>query len=357
MEDLSKILLHFVHMMLKPLLEKSGLSSILQMFGMAPPPPAPTPTSAHTPTTPTLTNVANPTSVAEAANKAVKGTAKSPDGKPVIGFIDVGHTLIATEIIADKTGKLVEQLISQERLNSLTYKELKEGLAKKVGEAGAITLTPGNDPGAIYNINGKKFTEAEMNFHQAISAADEFRKSGVKPFVYVRSKEDLTERAAAATKERADIFVSIHYNAFNKQANGMEIFFRDGNSDGKKLAETILTSVKEKAPDINIRGAKDVSKTQHSDLAVLKGNQNIPSILVEGGFLDNSTDQKIWIKDGLPNEITLSMFAQAISKGAQKTLEGKGYNFNETSHSQTVPTNSPPLKTPTVEIKTAQVSR
>ena len=137
----------------------------------------------------------------------------------------------------------------------------------------------------------------------------------------------------------------------------MEIFFRDGNSDGEKLAETILTSVKEKAPDINIRGAKDVSKTQHSDLAVLKGNQNIPSILVEGGFLDNSKDQAIWIKDGLPNERTLSMFSQAISKGAQKTLEGKGYNFNETSPSQTVPTNSPPLKTPPVEIKTAQVSR
>lgn len=196
MENFWKNLQPIIEMFFKQFLGNNGFGSILQLFGMDPvpsaePPPAPTTNEEKKPApTPTLTNVANPTSVAEAANKAVKGTAKSPDGKPVVGFIDVGHTLIATEIIADKTGKLVEQPMSQERLNSLTYKELKEGLAKKSGEAGAITLTPGHDPGAIYDIpnNNKisgdtdkskhpKVSESLIVFHQAIELADKMRLS------------------------------------------------------------------------------------------------------------------------------------------------------------------------------------
>jgi N-acetylmuramoyl-L-alanine amidase len=115
----------------------------------------------------------------------------------------------------------------------------------------------------------------------------------------------LAKRCAAANNGKADVFVSIHFNCFNGQASGTEVCVTTGA--GKKIAAPVLEEIVK-------LGFKNRGIKERDDLYVLN-HTAMPAILVEGFFVDSSTDCAIF------NRIGADAIASAIVKGLTgKTL-------------------------------------
>jgi len=103
----------------------------------------------------------------------------------------------------------------------------------------------------------------------------------------------LQQRCSRANASKIDIFVSIHFNAFNGFANGTEIFAISDKS--RTIAKSVLDEII-KMGFFN-RGVKN-----GSHLYVLK-NTNMPGILVECCFLDSEKDMKLFDSEAMANAI------------------------------------------------------
>lgn len=94
----------------------------------------------------------------------------------------------------------------------------------------------------------------------------------------------LIQRVAIANTNKAELFLSIHFNAFNKKASGTECF---AISDiGEAYASKIVAEIS-KLGFIN-RGVKDGSR-----LYVVRETK-MPAILIECCFCDSPTDMEMY---------------------------------------------------------------
>ncbi|HLB52483.1 MAG TPA: N-acetylmuramoyl-L-alanine amidase [Chlamydiales bacterium] len=99
----------------------------------------------------------------------------------------------------------------------------------------------------------------------------------------------LQRRVEIARQAGSQAFVSLHFNsAKNPTAQGIEIFFHDGDekarsSASKRLAETVLSRL--------------IRRTSAQSRGVKRGNffvireTKMPAILIEGGFISNPTER------------------------------------------------------------------
>ena len=162
----------------------------------------------------------------------------------------------------------------------------------------------GNDSGAV-GIDGA--LEKTVNLEMALKVEKLLKNQGLD--VRLTRKDDRTlslkERVDLANNWSADCFVSIHCNAFNKEAKGVETYsLNDKTSDlAKDIQEEIL---KTGAYTLN-RGVKT------ANFYVLR-NTKMRACLVELGFIDNFDDIKIMTEKD--DEI-----ATAIAKGICKFLK------------------------------------
>ena len=97
----------------------------------------------------------------------------------------------------------------------------------------------------------------------------------------------------------ADIFVSLHCNAFNTQARGTETLYKSFN--GQRLANDIQSQIIRSVNTVD-RGVK-----KRDDLWVLNGT-NAVAVLVEMAFIDNEQDHAILSND-------LDTIVRAIARG------------------------------------------
>ena len=185
----------------------------------------------------------------------------------------------------------------------------------------------GGDPGATAIHNGVKYIEADLNLQIAVKLKAELEKKGIDVYmtryagsglISTDTSESLRKRVAAANEINADFFVSIHHNSYTtSSAYGFEVYYSSGTpistsyintknitKDGRDLnMETTSYSTRSKANKVVIsksiaekvssevssklsmynRGAKD------SNFYVCK-NTNMPSILIENGFLTNPSE-------------------------------------------------------------------
>ncbi|BAY22756.1 cell wall hydrolase/autolysin [Calothrix sp. NIES-2100] len=109
-------------------------------------------------------------------------------------------------------------------------------------------------------------------------------------------KDSLQQRTNKANANNVNIFVSIHFNAFNNKVHGTEVFAMSNASKG--IAQSVLKEIAKLG--FATRGVKN------TPLFVLRNTQ-MPAILVECCFCDSQTDMDIFdaekmaeaIKDGL----------------------------------------------------------
>ena len=95
----------------------------------------------------------------------------------------------------------------------------------------------------------------------------------------------LTERCKTANNAKADLFISIHANAFGETwntANGWEIYHHENSTKGQALASAIY---KESVPFLGLRfrGIKPYSFT-------VLTKTNMPAVLIEHGFYTNKEE-------------------------------------------------------------------
>ena len=123
--------------------------------------------------------------------------------------------------------------------------------------------------------------------------------------------ESLASRLAAYRNAKADVFVSIHHNAFTGNwngATGVEVFVdNNATSEDMRLANCIYSRLP-RYTGLRGRGVK------RNNFYVI--NQNgIPAVLVEGGFMDGTEDYKVITSDaGQAN------YARAVAEGLVEFL-------------------------------------
>ncbi|MGD6875876.1 N-acetylmuramoyl-L-alanine amidase [Bacillus infantis] len=162
----------------------------------------------------------------------------------------------------------------------------------------------GTDPGAVSgNLNEKSIV---MEVAKRVNA--KLLSQGAK-VVMTRSGDTyptLGDRVEISQKNYAEVFVSIHANAASAAAKGAETFYdtskNDNGPESKELAAEIQKQIVALA-SMQDRGIKD------NDFYVVR-NQEIPSVLVELGFITNSQDAA-----KLASSQYQELYAEAIYRG------------------------------------------
>jgi N-acetylmuramoyl-L-alanine amidase len=175
----------------------------------------------------------------------------------------------------------------------------------------------GWEPGAMNPFNG--LSEYKLNLDTASAVADTLRKQGatVSLFSYPTNFSGPSLSGKGARAKGHDIFVSIHYNAFNNSSQGSEVFTHNSlqTRSDTKLAFSILDRVMDRvwkgAPSRN-RGVKA------ANLGVLRGASPVTeaAVLVEGFFIDHNEPAKA-IED------RRALTAQGIAEGIANYWIGK----------------------------------
>ena len=257
-------------------------------------------------------------------NKAYPGYSSGDnagfEGNVNISGISEGNRKLTVKITAnDGSVQNIERSFNIE--NDFNYKKAKLVIVDPGHE------NDGGDPGTSATHNGIRYIESNLNLQIAVKLKAELESRGIEVYmtryegsglISQDSTESLKKRVALANEKNADFFVSIHHNSFtNTSANGFEVYYSTGTpanltsiarsaitEDGRdltlerslystrsvtekvKVSKAVATEITNEASSkLNMynRGAKD------SNFYVCK-NTNMPSILVENGFLTNPTE-------------------------------------------------------------------
>ena len=171
----------------------------------------------------------------------------------------------------------------------------------------------GSDKGAV-GPNG--VTEKSVTLAVALKAEKLLTESGAKVVMTRKTDIDVASPQASDAQElqarvnktppNADIFISIHCNAFtNPKTNGMETFYFSGSPSGKKLAELLNEELLKYGGRLN-RGVKT------ANFYVLKRSR-CPASLIELAFVTNPTEENLLADDDYQNKL-----AQAISSAVNR---------------------------------------
>lgn len=113
------------------------------------------------------------------------------------------------------------------------------------------------------------------------------------------------QRASKSNRFGADVFISIHYNAFTRaSAQGLETFYYRTSRNGKRLADKFQTSIIKKGLSTKDRGVKQ------GNFYVLRRTRAV-AVLLELGFISNWEDRKIVLENK-------TAFAEAVVEGLKE---------------------------------------
>ena|SRR3972149_3524704 len=136
--------------------------------------------------------------------------------------------------------------------------------------------------------------------------------------ILTRSKDyfvPLKKRVEMANESQAELFVSIHFNSCpNKVAHGIEIYYFNSKENKKRadnsrnLAQSILPHIV-KNTNAKSRGVK------RADFCVVR-DTNMPSILIEAGFLTNPQE-----RDNIRKKSYLEKVSLGIAQGIENFIK------------------------------------
>lgn len=158
----------------------------------------------------------------------------------------------------------------------------------------------GKDPGSL-GVNGnheKDYTLAVAN--KVVALLKQYPEFQVVPTRSTDVFLELSERVAIANEQGADLFLSIHANAFPKQtAGGTETFYYNANS--KAFAQIVHKHL-QGATGFPDRGVKQTG------YYVIK-NTKMPAVLTETGFLTNPSENAQLMNPAFQDKIAKALVA------------------------------------------------
>lgn len=162
-------------------------------------------------------------------------------------------------------------------------------------------------------------TEAETNLKIALKLQNLLEQSG-SSVILTRSDEnaiydldaktlkqkkisDIHNRVKIGNESSADIFVSIHLNKIpQQQYDGWQTFYNVQNQDGQKLAVAIQNNLNKAIQKENNRVAKSID-----NIYIVK-HIEIPTTIVECGFLSNPDEEKKLLEDEYQNRLAWGIY-------------------------------------------------
>lgn len=171
-----------------------------------------------------------------------------------------------------------------------------------------IVIDPGHG-GTDTGCSRDGVMESEVNMQIANRLAGKLQGLGFETLLLREDNEtdmSLEERVERAEAEKADIFVSIHQNAYDEDVDdikGIETWYYGEEEDSRRLAELVHQGAVEKT------GAVDRGVQNEQELYVLKYT-SMPACLIETAFLSSRSDRSNIVTGDYQDKI-----AEGIAQG------------------------------------------
>lgn len=234
-------------------------------------------------TTPVTTTTTSPTTTTEAPPATEPPTVVSPfdsltyseANEDIFIFLDAGHGWADPGVPVDENGVICThrtecECIKEKDINLAITQKIKFALEKmgyKVGET-----RPGDEV---------EDCPVELNQNGIFNAQ---------------------KRPAYVNAQNPDYFVSIHCNSLeNHDVKGTRIYHKEDRSDGLQLASKLISA---------LSSEMGINATRHVDNLAITRESEMPTVLVECGFMTNPDDLKL-----LTDPAWQDQFACAIALG------------------------------------------
>ena len=163
--------------------------------------------------------------------------------------------------------------ISEEGINLAITKKVQSLLE----QSGSTVILTRSDENGIYNYDSKSIRNKKVS--------------------------DIKNRVKIGNESSADIFVSIHLNKIpQSQYYGWQTFFKKGNEKGKKLAQSIQNGLNKSIQKENKREPSKITGKYIID------NVEIPTVIVECGFLSNYEEEKQLQQEEYQNRLAWGIY-------------------------------------------------
>lgn len=149
----------------------------------------------------------------------------------------------------------------------------------------------GDDVGAV-STDGKRY-EKDDNLALTLKVRDELELLGIKT-VLTRDDDEtvsLRDRCRIANKKRSDLFVAIHRNS-SASGTGIEAWISKREKEDERSIAKKLTKQLSELTGLQDRGVKNGYRDRTANNYYVNANTNMPSILLEVGFISSDEDNK-----------------------------------------------------------------
>lgn len=221
----------------------------------------------------------------------------------------------------------ISEVISSSITTNVEGAEEENGQAletmEEESEEIAVVIDPGHggsDPGMV-GIN--QALEKDINLEVSLKIYDLLIEAGYQVLLTreedtgmdesgeMSKVEDLDARVSLMNETNPQLVVSIHQNSYSSESiHGAQVFYYTNSSEGAVAAQILQDALLAVDPD-NTRQIKA------NDTYYLLKKTEVPTIIVECGFLSNASEADKLIEDTYQQEL-----AEAITSGIIEYLEG-----------------------------------
>lgn len=144
----------------------------------------------------------------------------------------------------------------------------------------------GSDPGAVAN----GYLEKELNMVVARRAQDILKNHGIQADLTRDEDETLSPNVRVSRiKDKYEYCLSIHFNRFNGEANGIETIHSINGKIGEDLAETLAAEINNKI-GLKVRRVFSREGSNGNYYFMHRNTGKTITIIIEGMFIDNEKD-------------------------------------------------------------------
>ena len=144
-------------------------------------------------------------------------------------------------------------------------------------QSGCIVILTRSDENGIYDLDSKTLKQKKIS--------------------------DIRNRVKIGNESSADIFVSIHLNKIpEQQYYGWQTFYNKNSKQGQKLAKKIQANLNETIQKENKRVAAKIENIY------IINNVDIPTTIVECGFLSNPEEKELLLTDSYQNRLAWGIY-------------------------------------------------
>ena len=206
-----------------------------------------------------MSQTQNNTQRTNSSNNLVETTSTPVSGKTIV--IDAGHG-VPDEGAQSSTGTTEAE----------TNLKISLKVQNLLEQSGCTVILTRSDENAIYDVDSNTLKQKKIS--------------------------DIRNRVKIGNESSADIFVSIHLNKIpQQQYYGWQCFYKEGNEQSNKLAKSIQENLNKSMQKENNRVAMKID-----NIYIIK-HVEIPTSIVECGFLSNPEEEKQLLDDNYQNRL------------------------------------------------------